>query len=330
MQETMYQVELLQEDKYRLFKGVYADFVSKAVSDYRFELPPLTYDEFIDAVSRGIISCAVLLENMIPTAFMVYTTAISESVELNVIHCLGDEDILNKRTRLMEFFMENTKEARKNSAVCYPMLGSQGDYAPDINHFGFKLIGLIVLRFLLKDSMSTMILNNVEIPKFDNCYKLVCWDKKYFNDAVNVIQETFKDTSDALFDTRFKTIDGTRDILDKIVNNIYGDFLSNATTVLLYDNKPVGFAFANVTGGQIANIPLVGVLEQHRGTGLSVLMLKRVMDTIIESMQKGEYKFSEVNVTTETDNFGALRMYRTVGFKEDYSYTQAYLEAGIN
>ena len=38
MQETMYQVELLQEDKYRLFKGVYADFVSKAVSDYRFEL----------------------------------------------------------------------------------------------------------------------------------------------------------------------------------------------------------------------------------------------------------------------------------------------------
>ena len=330
MQETMYQVELLQEDKYRLFKGVYADFVSKAVSDYRFELPPLTYDEFIDAVSRGIISCAVLLENMIPTAFMVYTTAISESVELNVIHCLGDEDILNKRTRLMEFFIANTKEVRKNSVVCYPMLGSQGDYAPDINHFGFKLIGLIVLRFLLNDSMSTMILNNVEIPKFDSCYKLVCWDKKYFNDAVNVIQETFKDTSDALFDTRFKTIDGTRDILDKIVNNIYGDFLSNATTVLLYDNKPVGFAFANVTGGQIANIPLVGVLEQHRGTGLSVLMLKRVMDTIIESMQKNEYNFSEVNVTTETDNFGALRMYRTVGFKEDYSYTQAYLEAGIN
>ncbi len=325
MQETTYQVEFLQEDKYKLFKGVYSDFINHAVSDYRFELAPLTYDEFIDAVSKKLIHCIVLLENMIPTAFLVYSTAISESVELNLIHCLGMEDLITKRNQLMKFFMENTKEERKNSVVCYPMLGSQGEYTPDIAHFGFKFVGLIVLRYLMNDSLSSMILDNIDTTKMDPKYELVSWNSKYLESAVNIIHETFKQTSDALFDQRFTTLDGTRDIVDKIVNSIYGEFLPSATTVLLCEGEPVGYAFANVTGGKIANIPLVGVLEQHRGTGLSVLMLQRVMKTIIESMRQGKYNFSEVNVTTETDNFGALRMYRTVGFREDYSYTQAYL-----
>lgn len=329
MQDTMYQVEFLQQDKYKLFKGLYTDFIAHAISDYHFELQPLTYDEFIDAVAKGLLHCAVLLENLIPTAFLVYSTAISESVELNVIHCLGDEDLVNKRNKLMEFFMEQTKEARQNSVVCYPMLGSQGEYTPDITHFGFKLIGLIVLRFLMSDSLSSMILENMETPEMDSRYQLVQWNSKYLEGAVNVIHSTFQHTSDALFDTRFTTLDGARDIIDKVVNSIYGEFLPEATTVLLCDGEPVGFAFANVTGGKIANIPLVGVLEQHRGTGLSVLMLQRVMNTILKSMRAGKRQFSEVNVTTETDNFGALRMYRTVGFREDYSYSQAYLPAEL-
>ena len=326
MQETTYQVDFLQQDKYRLFKGLYLDFVAHAVSDYHFELSPLSFDEFIDAVSKGIIKCVVLLENMLPTAFLVYTTAISESIELNVIHCLGDEDLINKRNMLMKFFIEQTVEERKSAVVCYPMLGSQGEYTPDISHFGFKFVGLIVLRYLMSDSLSSMILENLDVSKYDERYKIVPWNSRYLDAAVRIIHETFKQTSDALFDTRFRTLDGTRDIVDKIVNSIYGEFLPDATTVLLCDEEPVGFAFANVTGGKIGNIPLVGILEQHRGTGLSVVMLHRVMTTIIESMRSGKRQFTEVNVTTETDNFGALRMYRTVGFREDYSYTQAYLE----
>ena len=103
MQDTMYQVEFLQQDKYKLFKGLYTDFIAHAISDYHFELQPLTYDEFINAVAKGLLHCAVLLENLIPTAFLVYSTAISESVELNVIHCLGDEDLVNKRNKLLLF-----------------------------------------------------------------------------------------------------------------------------------------------------------------------------------------------------------------------------------
>jgi len=325
MTETIYQVEFLNKDKYRLFKGLYSDFVAHAISDYRFELTPLDYDGFIDAVDKDIIKCAVLLENSFPTAFLVYTTAISESVELNVIHCLGNEDLITKRCKLTEFFMEQTKENRKDSVVCYPMLGTQEDFATDIVHFGYKLIGLVVLRFGMSDPMSDMILANVEMPQIDKKYEVVGWDSKYFDDAVKVIHESFKTTSDALFDPRFTTVSGTKDIIDKIVHSVYGEFLPEATTVLLENKKPVGFAMANVTGGKISNIPLVGILESSRGKGLSVMMLQRVLKTIMKDVKSGKKHFSEVNVTTETDNFGALRMYRTVGFKEDYSYTQAYL-----
>jgi GNAT superfamily N-acetyltransferase len=66
-------------------------------------------------------------------------------------------------------------------------------------------------------------------------------------------------------------------------------------------------------------------LKEHRGTGLSLLMLRRVVQQIIENMAKERRPLSEINVTTETDNFGALKMYRTVGFRENYAYTQAYL-----
>ena len=56
-----------------------------------------------------------------------------------------------------------------------------------------------------------------------------------------------------------------------------------------------------------------------------IFVLKASVSTLRKWVQSGIKDFSEVNVTTETDNYGALKMYRNVGFKEDYAYTQAYL-----
>ena len=79
-------------------------------------------------------------------------------------------------------------------------------------------------------------------------------------------------------------MEGTEDIIDKIIENIYGDFLPEATSVLLYLEKPVGFAFANVTGGKITNIPLVAINKEYRGKGfaseglrLAVIEAKKIL-----------------------------------------------------
>ena len=143
--------------------------------------------------------------------------------------------------------------------------------------------------------------------------------------VVAVVNEAFENSADALFDPRFKTEEGTNDIIHKIVENVYAEFLPEATTVLLYNGKPAGFCFMNLTGGRIANIPIFGLQKEHQGKGLSKLMLANSLKELINMEETGKRPLTEVNTTTETNNFQALKLYRHLGFKEDYNYPQAYL-----
>ncbi len=322
---TNYEAELLDSSSYKIFKGVYNDFKSKAVSEYKFELEPLEHEEFINAVEKGYLKCIVLKENQIPTAFLVYTTSISESIELNLIHCLGAENETAKQKVLIEKFLELTETERQNKVVSYPMLGHQSVFTADIAKYGFKFVGLAVLRFIMGNASSERILENMKLAEKPEEYKIVSYDDNYRNDAIKVIHEAFKDTQDAIYDTRYKSIEGTTDIINKVVENIYGEFLPEATSVLLCNDKPCGFAFANITGGKIANIPLVAIEKNHRSKGFSELLLNRTIKTIVDWTKLGKRNFSEVNVTTETNNYKALKMYRKIGFREDYCYPQAYL-----
>lgn len=325
MAETNYSAEVLNQDTFKIFKGVYNDFKSKAVSEYKFELDPLDYEGFIDAVEKGYLKCIVLKENEIPTAFLVYTTSISESIELNMIHCLGSEDETTKQKLLIEKFLELTEADRQTKIVSYPMLGHQSIFTADIAKYGFKFVGLAVLRFFMGNASSERILENMKLPEKPEEYKVASFSENYREDAVRIIHECFRDTSDALYDSRYLSIEGTRDIINKIVDGIYGEFLPEATSVLLYNDSPCGFVFANVTGGKIANIPLVAIEKEHRGKRFSELLLNRTVKTIVDWSKLGKQQFSEVNVTTETNNYKALKMYRKIGLREDYCYPQAYL-----
>ena len=325
MSENNYKVELLDRDSYKIFKGVYNDFKSKAVEEYKFELPPLEYEEFIDAVENNYMNCIILKENGIPTAFLVYTTSISESIELNIIHCLGTEDEITKVKLLIEMFITLTEAERMTKNVAYPMLGHQSVFTSDISKYGFKFVGLAVMRFLTGNASSERILENMKLQELPDEYKLVGYSDLYREDLIKIIHESFKDTQDALFDTRFKTPEGTKDIINKIIDSVYGEFLPEVTSVILYNDLPVGFALSNVTGGTIANIPLVAIDKNHRGKGFSEHLLNRSIKTIVDWTKLNKRYFSEVNVTTETNNYKALKLYRRTGFREDYCYPQAYL-----
>lgn len=323
--ENNYKVELLEKDSYRIFKGVYTDFKSKAVEEYKFELAPLEYEEFIEAVEQKYLRCIVLKENEIPTAFLVYTTSISEAIELNIIHCLGTEDEITKIKLLIEQFMALTEADRMSKVVTYPMLGHQSVFTSDVAKFGFKFVGLAVMRFFMGNASSERILENMKLNELPEGYKVVGYSDLYREDLIKVIHESFKDSQDALFDPRFKSFEGTKDIINKVVDNIYGEFLPEVTSVLLYNDLPVGFALSNVTGGTIANVPLVAIDKNHRGKGFSEHLLNRSIKTIVDWTKLNKRYFTEVNVTTETNNYKALKLYRRIGFREDYCYPQAYL-----
>lgn len=320
-----FEARLLTSNDYKAFATVYNDFRDRAVTEYNFELEPLDFEGFTDAVEKNLIDCLVLYDNTIPVAFLVYTTAISEAIELNIIHSFKMENMVERAMYLIKKFLELTKAERLDKVVCYPMLGSQKNLIGDIARYGFKFVGIAVLRFMMAGTNSREILKTTQLSQLDNDYKLVDWQDKYFEDAVEVVQEGFETSADALFDPRFKTIEGTRDIISKIVKNIYAEFLPEATTVMLYNNIPIGFCFMNLTGGRIANIPIVSIRKEHQGKGLSKHMLKKSVEKLIEMADNGIKPITEVNTTTETNNFQALKMYRHLGFKEDYNYPQSYL-----
>ena len=319
----MYNTKLLTEEDYEFFEELYNDFYSKAKTDYNFELEPLDYQGFLNAVEKEIIDCIILYENHKTVGFLVYTTAISEAVELNIIHCLNNEKYEEYAGELLQKFLELTAEIRKKKIVCYPMLGSQDKLVGEIVRQGFQFVGIEVLRFKMHGTNSKDIFNRARIVEMPKGYSVVSWNIMYFEDAVRIIQEAFNDSSDALFDPRFKSLSGCKDILNKVVKDVYAKFLPDATSVLLYEGKPVGFSFMNITNDSIVNIPLVGILNDHQGKGLSTIMLKHSMDVILEKAKHSQ--ISEINTTTETNNLQALRLYKNLGFIEDYSYPQAYL-----
>ena len=321
----VYETRPLEEQDYKAFADVYNDFRNRAVIEYKFELEPLDYEGFIEAIEKELINCIVLFEDNLPKAFLVYTTAISEAIELNIIHSLSMESMLPRAKALIEEFLRETKEQRKEKIVCYPMLGSQKTLIGEIARFGFKFVGIAVLRFMMSGTNSRDILKLTELTDLNPCYKIVKWSDEYFSHAVEIVHDAFTTSADALFDPRFTTLDGTRDIIDKIVNNIYAEFLPEATSVLLCSGTPVGFCFMNLTGGEIANIPIVAIKKEHQGRGLSKHMLKSSVEQLISWADSGEKHITEVNTCTETNNFQALKMYRHLGFKEDYNYPQSYL-----
>lgn len=320
----LYKAQKYSEEYEKVFKGVYDDFKNRSFSDYKFELAPLEYDEFIKYVQDGFINCIILLEEEIPTAFMVYTTEISESVELNIIHCLGDENTNLKRKLLLEKFLELESSVLKEKVTTYPILGSQEQFVPEIANYGFKMVAVAVLRFNFKNPNCLETFSRFKPSFMPPEYKLTGWKDEYLEEIIDVVHTSFKDTADAKFDPRFSTKEGSRDIVEKITQAVYGEFLPECTSVILNENKPIGVCFANITAGRIANVPVIGLKPGHCYKGLGEIMLH---NTVKNLLAVKEFSLDEVNASTETDNYPAVKMYRRLGFKEDYYYPQAYRPA---
>ena len=152
----------------------------------------------------------------------------------------------------------------------------------------------------------------------------------YFNEVVKTIHNNFKDMNDALFDPRFKTIKGVEDIVSKITNSTYGEFLPQYTKLAFKDNILASVCFVNVTGNSLVNIPLVAVEKPYRHQKLGEKITSLAVREVFKDILDGKTEYSEINVTTDTFNTAAMRMYKYCGFEEDYQYIQSYREQSRN
>lgn len=320
----IYKAEEYKPEYYRIFSGVYEDFRSKAKTAYNFELDALNYDDFIKSINDELIHCIILLEDAIPTGFLVYTTMLSEGIELNLIHCLGDEDINKKRQLLLEKFLELNKREMQDSVVIYPLLGIQNSFSDDIMKYGFKTVPTKVVEIDLNNENKVDNIKHKTIDPSEEDIKIENWSGRMFSKAVDIIHTTFKYSSDALFDTRFNSFKGVRDILKKITNNIYGTFLPEATKVLTYKDRPIGFCIANLTNENIANIPLIAVDKKFQKQGYSKYLINSTLKEIIKLKEDNIHPLTSINASVDSSYIEAVKMYESAGFTEKYSYNQAY------
>ena len=180
MTEAVYSTKLLEIEDYKGFAKVYEDFRNRAELEYNFELEPLDFEGFVKAVKKELINCIILKENDETCAFLVYTTAISEAIELNIIHSFNMENFAVRSKHLIEEFLRQTRVERYEKIVCYPMLGAQKTLIGDIARFGFKFVGIAVLRFLMSGTNSREILKLTELTDLNPCYSIVSWSNEYF------------------------------------------------------------------------------------------------------------------------------------------------------
>ena len=326
---TVYSVKKLEQTDYKIFAGLYNDFKNRAITDFKFDLEPLEYEDFAKAVENKLLQCLVLMENSIPTGFLIYTTLISYSIELNLIYLISNESYDAKVRALINEFFNLEAELITKKVVTYPLLGEQETYRDVLYEFGFKDVRQSVLKFDFTNPACISKINKTKDLEISWEYRIVNWDDIYFNNAVKIIYNNFKEMSDALFDPRFNSYAGVEDIISKIVNSNYGEFLPQYTKLAIKDGILAGICFVNVTGSTLVNIPLVAVDKPYRHQRLGEKLTSMAVTEVLEDTLNGKCSFTEVNVTTDTFNTGAMRMYKFCGFNEEYQYTQSYREPSI-
>jgi GNAT superfamily N-acetyltransferase len=320
----MYKIEILDDNNIGKIKSLYENFLERSYDDYKFELQPLSFDIFEESAKEGFIKGFVLEENGTPACFLLYVDSLNEAVELNLIHCLDEKNINEKRKEITKAFTKYVKEKSDKKVISYPMMGIQSNFVQEIAALGYKLVGQTIEEFNFQNPTCLQLAEKSKTIDLPQDYSIDSWKSDYFDEVVEIIHNQFKDAPDSLFDPRFKTIEGTKTIVTHIVENIYGDFSPEKTTVLKFNDEVCGICFVNMTTNITANVPIVAIKRPHHLKGFGALILKHTITKLREIRESNN--LLSINATTDTDNYPAVRMYRKIGFKEIYTYPHAYLK----
>lgn len=321
------QIAELNHNNVDQIQELYEDFKEKFSTVYKFELPPLDYIDFKNVIQENMINGFILFDDLKPKAFLIYVFESHKTIELNLLYV--DDNSVNPtqiRNELIKALINKFKERKDWNVISYPMLGIQETFVRDIVLQGFKLIGQAVVKFNFESIIDCNILNNLKLPDLPSGYKMTHWQDEYLDQVSQAIHDTFKTASDTKFDPRFLSFEGSKELVNKIVTSAFGYFLPYSTSILTYNDEVAGVCLANIASMDKANLPLIGIKKEHKNKGFGKYLLKNSVTQIFEDIKMRRLSVNEVNAAVETDNFPALRMYRRIGFKEDYTYTHAYLK----
>jgi len=307
-------------------QAIYGRFSARARTDYRWAYSPVPFELFKETVAQGFMAGYLVEDTSVEdiVGFLLYCPEAHRAIEINVIYSeLEDKKaILDK---LIVPFILDVRELDGWDVISYAMLGEQEGFVRSINWYGFKPVGQAIVNFDIMDSISLQIMKQQKPPELTDGFSLSQWQPQLAGAVAETIYEAFHKTSDAFWDPRFRTVQGARDVLSLITSGDMGKFLPDCTTLALQDGVPVGFCFIVQAADFTGNIPLIGVNPIAKRKGLGLHMLQTSLNNTVQGVLDGHVNLLKVHATHDTDNISAIKMYRRMGFREDYNYPHVFL-----
>ncbi|OGI02171.1 MAG: hypothetical protein A2Y25_04845 [Candidatus Melainabacteria bacterium GWF2_37_15] len=243
-------------------------------------------------------------------------------MEINVVHS-------NHRAVLLDSLIKMLKDRADCDIISYPMLGIQETGIKEISALGFNFVGQSVVRFDFQDPVSYRVLKlSGDVELQDNTLSI--WDDKYKEQVIELIHLAFKNNKITNFDPRFLSMEGTKIVVEMILANQYGNFLSGQTRLLLNNDNVEGVCFAALASEDKINVPLIAVRKSIRNKGMGKLLLRSVIGGFVKLISEKGIPLKEINATVDTDNYPAIKMYRRLGFREEYFYPHAYIKNDLS
>lgn len=307
-------------------RGIYGRFREQAVPEYQWAHEPLDFEDFKQTVLSGMLSGYWVEDSAQtePIALMLYRVEAHRAIEINVIY-FECEDRKTFLDRLMRLFIADNRETPGWDVVSFAMLGKQEQLIRTLTWYGFKPVGQAILAYDMTDTLSVQILHQQTMTHPGEAYALDCWQPHYADGVAHCVHAAFSNAMDSLWDPRFKTEAGAREVVELLTSGLMGTLMPACTSVLLKQGQPVGFCFLLKDAPMHAHIPLIGLHPDEKGKKLGNLLLKDCLIRTIQEMVAGHHSILKVNATTDTDNIRALKMYRRMGFREETNYPHVYL-----
>ncbi|MBY0449024.1 MAG: GNAT family N-acetyltransferase [Cyanobacteria bacterium] len=310
-----------------LLAPMYQDFFSTAKDKYHWDLEPIEFTALCNAIQHQVVR-GYWIEDTgedEPLGLMLYTLEPHQAIEINLLLIPEERDWKSAIDVLMRRFLVDIQALPGWNTVSFAMLGIQNRFIRTMPWYGFKPIGQTVLKLSVSDPIAVQLFMQYPLEPLPESYRLSSWEPSYGGDTSLAVHAAFSNASDALWDPRFRTESGCRQVVSMMTSHQMGKFYPEATSLLLKNDRVVGFCFCVETNAVQGNIPLIGILPEEKGNRYGHHLLKRTVHRSLEDFMAEKNSLMSITATTDTENFPALHMYRHLGFDEGNHYPHVYL-----
>jgi ribosomal protein S18 acetylase RimI-like enzyme len=336
----MYRARPFHASDWPQLSELYQAFSAVSTTGYGWDIPAAELYDLEPLLLSGAVEAFVLEETdtaigSVLQGFLLYKLEAHRAVEVIVFYLQPNVPIKPTLDVMMRAWLPTLMEREAWDVVSYAMLGKQRDFIETITWYGFRPSGQTIQRLNLLDELTVPVLNKqltsegYPIPEGLQIESLAkTLQRPHALETLSVaIYEAFHTKTDALWDPRFRSVEGARQALTFMLDGAMGTLLSEVTPVLWDEitQEVAGFAYLIQSAPMQLNIPLIGLRPRYNGKRLGHILMQQLLRKAIEQLMQNKLGFTEINATMDTDNGPAIQLYRHFGFQEEGYYPHVAL-----